>query len=387
MEGFLGPLLIALAAGAAVIATGQFIVRPKGPKNHLLAVGSYCLSYILLYFNLLETGGIRSVPLLMYSDIWMTFIIAPAIYLSFRLTIWKEARKIGSCWPYLIPAVLAFAAGMGYNALASPLAGDWRTAPSHFATPFVHFFSLGSDLYFSGFMLAANLEARASARGGDGPNRLRLRPLRAFLAALLAGGLGNVAANILRIELVFVASCTLIGLSVIAYALYCTSATGDIRSLWFGEQRKKPRAGASQDDERLGRRLDELMETRKLYKQTELSLAKLAARMGVSSARLSRIVNDRTGMSFRRYLNSLRIAAVREELLRQPGRSILDIALENGFNSKTAFNTEFQKICGQSPREFRRSKGPDRAAAEKPRFADYPSSPGRLPPSSTSTPE
>ena len=37
--------------------------------------------------------------------------------------------------------------------------------------------------------------------------------------------------------------------------------------------------------------------------------------------------------------------------------TILDIAMESGFNSKSAFNAAFRRIVGQSPSEFRKQPG------------------------------
>ena len=76
--------------------------------------------------------------------------------------------------------------------------------------------------------------------------------------------------------------------------------------------------------------------------------------LGEEPKRLSYHLNVSLSTSFRGYINELRLAAVCQDLLAEPRRSILDIAFANGFNSKSSFNTLFFKKYGITPREFRR---------------------------------
>jgi AraC-like DNA-binding protein len=45
-----------------------------------------------------------------------------------------------------------------------------------------------------------------------------------------------------------------------------------------------------------------------------------------------------------------------KDLLADPGRTILDTAFANGFNSKSSFNDLFFKKYRMTPKEFRRAK-------------------------------
>ena len=79
---------------------------------------------------------------------------------------------------------------------------------------------------------------------------------------------------------------------------------------------------------------------------------------------LSQIINDNWGVGFQEFLNSYRIKAA-EVMLLDPAagdRSILDVAYEAGFNSKSAFNAAFRRHRGTTPSEFRK-KSADRPQA------------------------
>jgi AraC-like DNA-binding protein len=70
-------------------------------------------------------------------------------------------------------------------------------------------------------------------------------------------------------------------------------------------------------------------------------------------------------VGFQEFLNSYRIKAA-ESMLLDPAagdRSILEIAYEAGFNSKSAFNAAFRRHRGMTPSDFRKSAEIGRASA------------------------
>ena len=88
----------------------------------------------------------------------------------------------------------------------------------------------------------------------------------------------------------------------------------------------------------------------KQYKE-EISLEKLAKELGVSKSYISHIFTNKIHMSFRDYINSIRLNAAMP-LLRQGELNITDIALESGFGTVRTFNRAFKKKFGVSPREY-----------------------------------
>ncbi|WP_370900398.1 helix-turn-helix domain-containing protein [Chryseobacterium gossypii] len=121
-----------------------------------------------------------------------------------------------------------------------------------------------------------------------------------------------------------------------------------------GENRKK----LIPDEElaRIKTQLEHLMESRKPYLDSELNLIRLSELLSVSSHHLSYVINTGFGKNFFRYINEYRIEHAKE-LLKDDSNdklSILGIAYESGFNSKTSFNTTFKKLTGQTPSEFKK---------------------------------
>jgi AraC-like DNA-binding protein/mannose-6-phosphate isomerase-like protein (cupin superfamily) len=60
-----------------------------------------------------------------------------------------------------------------------------------------------------------------------------------------------------------------------------------------------------------------------------------------------------TGMTMNEYLTLLRLSYAQAQLLRE-GASVIQVAMESGFGSLSAFNKAFRKIAGKSPSDFRR---------------------------------
>ncbi|RYE27252.1 MAG: AraC family transcriptional regulator [Sphingobacteriaceae bacterium] len=100
--------------------------------------------------------------------------------------------------------------------------------------------------------------------------------------------------------------------------------------------------------------LGQLMTTNKPYLDNELSLPDLAKMMDISTHDLSFVLNEGFGMSFFKFVNSYRIAEVKQLMLSGQYRQLnmLGIAYNAGFNSKTTFNTVFKKETGLSPTQF-----------------------------------
>lgn len=109
---------------------------------------------------------------------------------------------------------------------------------------------------------------------------------------------------------------------------------------------------AGMDTARIIERLDRLMEEEKPYKDSSLNLARLSERLGLTPHQLSEILNARLQTNFRQYINRFRIQAAMEDLLETPERTILEIAFECGFGSKSAFNSAFSQATGKTPREW-----------------------------------
>ncbi len=101
-----------------------------------------------------------------------------------------------------------------------------------------------------------------------------------------------------------------------------------------------------------------IMRSEQVFLQPDLTLPKLAEKVGCSVNHLSQVINAGFGMSFFDYLNHFRIEHAKELLTDSDGQTnaVLNVAFSVGFNSNSAFYAAFKKCVGQTPAQFRRSR-------------------------------
>jgi len=102
------------------------------------------------------------------------------------------------------------------------------------------------------------------------------------------------------------------------------------------------------------KQLTQLMNAEKVYTEPALSLNSLASRLSVHPNYLSQVINNKEGVSFFDYINKLRVNEFKR-LVQEKDQSqytLLSIAYDSGFNSKSSFYKNFKKVTGQSPTDF-----------------------------------
>ncbi len=123
--------------------------------------------------------------------------------------------------------------------------------------------------------------------------------------------------------------------------------------------RKYKKALLDQEDtDRYKIELDQLMEKEQLFLEPDLSLRRLAERLDLPPNYLSQLLNEGFGQNFAEYVNTYRVAAFKDKVIDPAYQhlTLLGLAYESGFNSKTTFNTFFKKVAGMTPATYRKEQ-------------------------------
>lgn len=99
--------------------------------------------------------------------------------------------------------------------------------------------------------------------------------------------------------------------------------------------------------------LNRLMSERQLFLNNQLSLGDLAQASGFSLHQVSAALNADKDSCFYDYINALRVAVAAKLLVAHPSKAVLDIAMDAGFNSKSAFYSAFKKHLQTTPSAYR----------------------------------
>lgn len=98
----------------------------------------------------------------------------------------------------------------------------------------------------------------------------------------------------------------------------------------------------------------QLMEQDRLYENPSLTLREVAKHLDTTSKQISQVINQGFQLNFNDFINEYRTRAVIEQLKAgtHQQKSLLGIALDCGFNSKSTFNRAFKKVTTQTPKRF-----------------------------------
>ena len=98
------------------------------------------------------------------------------------------------------------------------------------------------------------------------------------------------------------------------------------------------------------------MKEEKPYLNSNLTINELSQNLGMHYKTLSKILNKEFGCTFYDIINKYRVNEVKEKLrdTNNTNLTIMSIAYECGFNSKSSFNTLFKKITGKTPSDYRK---------------------------------
>jgi AraC-like DNA-binding protein len=122
------------------------------------------------------------------------------------------------------------------------------------------------------------------------------------------------------------------------------------------EQKKKyPKSGLTEENSRkLHQALMQLMTEDALYKESDLSINDLASKLDVHPNYLSQVVNQEEKKNFYDFVNTYRIEEFKRLIAIPKNRqfTLLSLAHDCGFSSKSSFNRCFKKVTGQTPSEY-----------------------------------
>lgn len=85
----------------------------------------------------------------------------------------------------------------------------------------------------------------------------------------------------------------------------------------------------------------------------EISLESLSDIFCISKFHFHRLFTALTGMSLQQYIRWLRLKRAAQQLLIDKEQSIINIAINAGFESHEAFSRAFKKACGLTPSQYR----------------------------------
>lgn len=147
--------------------------------------------------------------------------------------------------------------------------------------------------------------------------------------------------------------------------IYPEDASGKMDDSIPDSETSRPKyAGSTMQDgdiERYSIILKDYMISHKPFLNPNLTLKQLSDATGISTQNLSQVINEIYENNFFNFINQYRVEDFKVRIAdpKYANFSILGVAFESGFNSKTSFNRIFKNLTSQTPSDYRKSIIPD----------------------------
>jgi len=109
----------------------------------------------------------------------------------------------------------------------------------------------------------------------------------------------------------------------------------------------------TEQSNRIAKKINDIMREDKLYLDSSISLQKLSSTIAISPNYISQTLNETLSTNFFDFINQWRIKAAIPKILANDD-TVLNIALEVGFNARSSFYKAFKQETGKTPSEFRK---------------------------------
>lgn len=340
--------------------------KPYNTANRLMAAWLFMICIEMIF------ALINSTVLEMYSFPFITFTYGPLLYLYVRFMTNPDRKFNPIALLHFIPFVAFFTVSVIFR--SEPLVRDLRSffRPDKLISLRIIYsvcFFLSITIYSTLAFIEINRHQKnlknlvSFTSYKITLNWLKILSISfyaAYFVLFILGGL-NMFGNYIPFDPYFVIF-GFIALFSIVYSFY-----GIKQPIIFGEvvhhdteERKEPEKYQKSrlkdsEAEKYLKKLLNYMETKKPYLDGNLTIHDLAIKTGISKHHITQVLNERYKRNFFTFINEYRVKEVIERLSdpRYNNYTILAIALDSGFNSKTTFNSFFKNQTGLTPSKYR----------------------------------
>lgn len=337
-------------------AIGEFFSYHKNRKQILLGIIFLGTSYLLFNFYLISSENIRHLYYLYLTDLPVVACLGVLLDEYFLIVLEGKFRSFRRLSYRLVPLVVLLVLILIWNLGNKSYYLENQNTDLH---PFHNrplFLVLPTILIYIWCMLRIFRRISKQIRWSTFRKNYTLKiglTIVIFCLALSLNGLKTLAFGG---QIAHQLSGIAIGLFLcFLYVLRQTYPDFFLEVRKIVEDEKKERISqiSKLDHSLVRKKLQDLFETEKIYREEKLSLRELSERMSLSSHQLSEFLNMEIKLSFYQYTNLYRVKEAKEKIEKEPERSLLAIAYDVGFGSKSTFNEAFKKETGTTPREYR----------------------------------
>ncbi len=355
-------------AGVFIACFSSFLIvgkRKKITADYVLAAWFLVIGIHLILFILFFSGGYIKFPYFLGYEVIFPFIHGPMLYIYVLCVTGKAPGK--KTWLlHFVPVLIVF-----FMLFKLLMLSPWERLAIYqsggkqyqlISNVIKYMMILSGVLYIALSFFAVRKYTQEISDQYSNTEKINLSWLYYLIAGLALIWVAVIIRNdilIFFIVVLFIVAAAYFGISRVGI-LNLPVAEGIVNDKETNEETVKYQKNSPGEDVIMAvyEKLVKKMEKEKLYKDPELNLNYTAALLEVHPNILSQAINSIENKNFYDYINRQRIEEFKRiAVLPDNGKyTILSLAFESGFNSKTSFNRNFKKYMNCPPREFLKSQ-------------------------------
>ncbi|HCD9235761.1 helix-turn-helix domain-containing protein [Elizabethkingia anophelis] len=373
---FLSIPVIFYLSSVFITCFSAFLILGKTKKqtaDYLLAIWFFIIAIHLIFFILFYSGQFSSFPYLLGLDIPLPLIHGPMLYLYILCLTGQQPNRYK--WLlHFAPAILTYIYLISFFTLTSQekihVYEYGNTAYRFFRKIIMVIIILSGILYVTLSIMTVRQYKRRISDLYSNTEKINLN----WSYYLITGIALIWVAVIMKNEtLIF----TLVGLFILVASYFGISHANILGLSAIQSNNSEEKQVVNENSitvkyqknfageeviQSIYQKLRFRMEHEKLYKDPELNLNQVAVLLNVHPNILSQTINSVENKNFYDYINQHRIEEFKRIVILPENQkfTILSLAFESGFNSKTSFNRNFKKYMDCSPREFIKNQNMNR---------------------------
>lgn len=341
---------------STLMSLGMFLSNPKQSKNQIFFGLFLSFSLITFYFFLFESGMVELHPFLAVICLPGLFLIGPMVFFLAKFSVNADYKLTPYDLRHFAPALFSLTAGMfgvylyGYENLSFYF--NFFGNKVILILGFLGTLSFIIYLVLAGKVLFDNFLWNLSTIRSQPPALASFIIFDIFIVASATDTLSLFTGNklFLHLSMLLVSLCVIL---LFMTNLIFPNFNNSIGNIVRNEKLKRSYL-ANVDINHLKIKMNELFYVNEIYTDDKLTLKKLANMTGVSTHQLSEFINVHYQKNFAQFINEFRINKAKQLLYHKSNYTILAIAYESGFHSKSAFNDAFRKITGITPSDYKK---------------------------------
>lgn len=357
-------------AGIGIATFIEFLLiskKNKSASDKILTVWIFVILVHLFLFFLWFTGDFKSVPFLLGTEQSLPLVQGVFLYLYVASVTGQMPERKALLLLHFLPAAVLYAFLVPYFLLPADQKILIYQGQRSLLEPYNMIMTVKRYAYVgSGILYVVWSELLLRRHRSNIQDRFSsLEKINLNWLKILTFGMGGIwwLIIIFANDILIFSGVTIFVFLIGFFGVRQTNIFVDERSTTTVDEQKEKyqKSGLTEEaSEKLHSQLMRLMKDEAVYRKSDLSIIDLSSKLGVHPNYLSQVINQTEQTNYYDFINQYRIEEFKRLIADKKNKqfTLLSLAHECGFSSKSSFNRCFKKATGLTPTEYAAANSP-----------------------------